>query len=163
MELHALYLTTGSGWVADVKLRDDESYRVDDQIMLGNIRWVIRGIEWQGDNCTRVGLRLRPERIENERFLDRGSVEEEEKKAMPTRDIGWAVQTLKLGGKVTRAGWNGKNMWLALRAASPDAETKRSGQPMTLPFVYMKTVQGDYVPWLCSQTDLLAEDWEEVQ
>jgi len=26
----------------------------------------------------------------------------------------------------------------------------------------MKTVDGSIVPWLCSQTDLLAEDWIEV-
>ena len=30
---------------------------------------------------------------------------------------------------------------------------------MTLPYLYMRTVQGDLVPWLASQTDLLAEDW----
>jgi len=30
---------------------------------------------------------------------------------------------------------------------------------MTLPYIYMRTVQGDFVPWLASQTDLLAEDW----
>ncbi len=34
---------------------------------------------------------------------------------------------------------------------------------MTLPFVYMRTVTGDLVPWLCSQTDLLATDWEAVE
>ena len=28
-----------------------------------------------------------------------------------------------------------------------------------LPFVIMRTVSGEYVPWLCSQTDLLASDW----
>jgi hypothetical protein len=30
---------------------------------------------------------------------------------------------------------------------------------MTLPYIYMKTVQGDFVPWLASQTDMLATDW----
>jgi hypothetical protein len=43
-------------------------------------------------------------------------------------------------------------MYLALQV--PDANSK-----MTLPYVYMKTVLGDLVPWLCSQTDLLADDW----
>jgi len=30
---------------------------------------------------------------------------------------------------------------------------------MTLPYIYITTVQGDLVPWLASQTDLLAADW----
>lgn len=30
---------------------------------------------------------------------------------------------------------------------------------MTLPYIFITTVQGDRVPWLASQTDLLAEDW----
>lgn len=66
--------------------------------------------------------------------------------------IGWAVKQLQDGQKVCRAGWNGKNMYLALQR--PDAHSK-----MTLPYVYMFTAQGDLVPWLCSQTDLLANDW----
>jgi hypothetical protein len=68
-------------------------------------------------------------------------------------DIGWATNELKEGGRVSRAGWNGKGMWLELQ--KPDKNSK-----MTLPYVYMRTAQGDLVPWLCSQTDLLANDWE---
>lgn len=68
-------------------------------------------------------------------------------------DIGWAVKQLWDGGRVCRAGWNGRGMWLELQR--PDTHSK-----MTLPYVYMRTVQGDLVPWLCSQTDLLAIDWE---
>jgi hypothetical protein len=30
---------------------------------------------------------------------------------------------------------------------------------MTLPYIYMKTADGNLVPWLASQTDLLATDW----
>ena len=54
-----------------------------------------------------------------------------------------------------RSGWNGKNMWIQLQV--PDEHSK-----MTLPYVYMKTAQGDLVPWVISQTDLLAQDWEKV-
>ena len=68
-------------------------------------------------------------------------------------DIGWAVKELRNGNKVQRQGWNGKGMYLALQV--PDQHSK-----MSLPYVYMKTVQGDLVPWLWSQTDLLANDWE---
>lgn len=67
--------------------------------------------------------------------------------------IGWAIKEMQQGQKVCREGWNGKNMYLALQV--PDAYSK-----MTLPYVYMYTAQGDLVPWLCSQTDLLATDWQ---
>jgi hypothetical protein len=67
--------------------------------------------------------------------------------------IGWAVEEMLEGAKVRRAGWNGKGMWVALQ--TPDKHSK-----MSLPYVYMKTADDKLVPWLCSQTDLLAGDWE---
>jgi hypothetical protein len=68
-------------------------------------------------------------------------------------EIGWAVKQMRDGSRVRRAGWNGKNMWVAIQ--TPDEHSK-----MSLPYVYMYTVYGDLVPWLCSQTDLLATDWQ---
>ena len=68
------------------------------------------------------------------------------------RDIGWAVEQMRLGHQVTREGWNGKNQCIELQV--PDEHSK-----MTLPYVFIRTVQGDLVPWLCSQTDLLSTDW----
>ena len=70
--------------------------------------------------------------------------------------IGWMVKNLQEGNKVTRKGWNGKDMYLELQV--PNAKSK-----MTLPYIYMKTVQGDLVPWLASQTDLLKLDWILVE
>jgi hypothetical protein len=70
--------------------------------------------------------------------------------------IGWAVKQMGDGARVRRSGWNGKGMWLALQV--PDANSK-----MTLPYVFMLTAQGALVPWLCSQTDLLATDWEVAE
>lgn len=67
--------------------------------------------------------------------------------------IGWAVNQLWDGKRVTRSGWNGKGMYLALQV--PDPQSK-----MTLPYVYMRTASGGLVPWLCSQSDLLAGDWD---
>jgi hypothetical protein len=67
-------------------------------------------------------------------------------------NFGEAIEALKAGERVTRLGWNGKDMWLALQV--PDEHSK-----MTLPYIYMKTAQGDLVPWLASQSDMLAEDW----
>lgn len=67
-------------------------------------------------------------------------------------NFGQAIEALKSGKKVARKGWNGKNMYLELQR--PDEHSK-----MTLPYIYMRTAQGDFVPWLASQTDMLAEDW----
>lgn len=72
--------------------------------------------------------------------------------------FGDAIHMLKLGAKVQRAGWNGKGLWLELQV--PDANSK-----MTLPYIFMSyptdapNTPGARVPWLASQTDVLAEDW----
>ncbi len=70
--------------------------------------------------------------------------------------IGGAIEKLEDKKKVSRRGWNGKNMYLELQV--PDEFSK-----MSLPYIYMKTVGGDLVPWLASQTDILADDWFEVK
>jgi hypothetical protein len=71
-------------------------------------------------------------------------------------DFGLAISLMKGGKRVAREGWNGKGMWLALQR--PD-----EGSKMTLPYIYMSTVTGALVPWLASQTDMLADDWLEVE
>ena len=74
---------------------------------------------------------------------------------MELRDFGWAIRKLKSGRFVTRSGWNGKGMYLFLK----EPLTTDVGAP-TLPYVMMYTAQGDLVPWLASQSDVLSEDWE---
>lgn len=76
-------------------------------------------------------------------------------KRMEQRDFGWALDQLRAGNRVAREGWNGKGMWIELQV--PGEHSK-----MTLPYIFMSTVTGDLVPWLASQTDLLADDWTEV-
>lgn len=71
-------------------------------------------------------------------------------------DFGSAIKALKSGYKVAREGWNGKNMWINLQV--PDEHSK-----MSLPYIYMFTADKKQVPWLASQTDILAEDWTVVQ
>jgi hypothetical protein len=66
-------------------------------------------------------------------------------------NFGDAISALKEGKRVSRTGWNGKGMWLELQV--PDAHSK-----MTLPYVYLNYPRAR-VPWLASQTDMLAEDW----
>lgn len=69
--------------------------------------------------------------------------------------FGHAIVHLKMGHAVSRSGWNGKGMWLMLQV--PDEHSK-----MTLPYIYMYTAQNHQVPWLASQTDMLADDWGVV-
>lgn len=71
-------------------------------------------------------------------------------------DVGGAVEAMRAGKRVRRAGWNGKGMHIELQV--PDANSK-----MTEPYVFMKTAQGGLIPWLCSQADLLASDWESAE
>ena len=66
--------------------------------------------------------------------------------------IGWAVEQLLNGKRVSRPGWNGKGMCLELQV--PEARSK-----MTLPYISMKTADDNLVPWVASQTDILAVDW----
>lgn len=76
-------------------------------------------------------------------------------------DFGEALRALKSGARAARKGWNGKGMWLELQV--PDLFSK-----MTLPYIYLnypdnaQNTPGARVPWLASQTDMLAEDWEIV-
>ena len=76
-------------------------------------------------------------------------------------NFGEALHALKAGKKVARTGWNGKGLWLELQV--PDAHSK-----MTLPYIFMSypadaiNTPGARVPWLASQTDVLAEDWRVV-
>ena len=77
------------------------------------------------------------------------------------KTFGEALEALKRGERMRRAGWNGKGIYIELQR--PDEHSK-----MTLPYIYIVTtgLQSDnpdaprgVVPWLASQTDLLAEDW----
>jgi hypothetical protein len=73
--------------------------------------------------------------------------------------FGLAVEALKQGQRVARAGWNGKGMYLQyVDGADWDIFTINSGFPFRS-FIAMKTVDDEIVPWLASQSDVLAEDW----
>lgn len=79
--------------------------------------------------------------------------------------IGDAIEVLRAGHKVARAGWNGKGMYLLMvnpEDYSVDCSVVCSSHVPLLPWIGMKTADGCFVPWLCSQTDLLAEDYQYV-
>ena len=70
-------------------------------------------------------------------------------------EIGQAIEAMRNGRKVSRDGWNGPGQFLELQV--PDEHSK-----MTRPYVFITTVTGDRVPWMASQTDLLASDWKVI-
>lgn len=74
-------------------------------------------------------------------------------------DFSDALRALKAGKRVMRAGWNGKGMWLQLVEAYQVGPDKHVLGRKLLPWIGMKTADGAFVPWLASQTDMLAEDW----
>jgi len=89
-------------------------------------------------------------------------------------DIGWAVNEMRhQGGKVARAGWYGKGMFIVFQKGYPDGipinanTAQATGIPQGtvckfLPYIMMRTADGAFVPWLASQTDILATDWGPV-
>ena len=66
--------------------------------------------------------------------------------------FGEALVLLKKNHRMARSGWNGKGMYVALHA--PSGKSK-----MTEPYLYMSNAQGGLIPWLASQSDVLANDW----
>lgn len=75
-------------------------------------------------------------------------------------NFGDAIQQMKAGHKVARAGWNGKGMHLRLEVL-PMWRDAGGDMVMGEPCIVMFTAQGRHQPgWLASQADMLAEDWQ---
>ena len=80
-------------------------------------------------------------------------------------DIGEMILGLKDGQKCCREGWNGQGMFLyyvpaAIYESRTDVAKREFGcQVAYQAYIAMKTVDGTVVPWLASQSDLLAKDW----
>jgi len=77
---------------------------------------------------------------------------------MKDRTFEQALEALKNVKSVARSGWNGKNMYLFLVQTWESPSILDSTEK--LPFIAMCTAQGAFVPWVASQTDMLADDWE---
>lgn len=86
-----------------------------------------------------------------------------------TMSFGSALTLLKDGHRVAREGWNGKGMFLYYVPANKYPASRNEHGTMIgvfeddmIPYgayIAMKTAQNNVVPWLASQTDVLAEDW----
>jgi Protein of unknown function (DUF2829) len=90
---------------------------------------------------------------------------------MSELDFSDALIQLRLGSRVFRSGWNGPGQFVCLQDGYPDgiainANTARAtgiGQGTVKkfrPYLMLHTAQGDFVPWVPTVSDVLAEDWE---
>ena len=93
--------------------------------------------------------------------------------------FGMAIEAMKQGKKVARAGWNGKGMWLCIPLVEgpkeipvsgiwgkPNADyaKQNGGTVKVMPYITMKAADGSIVMgWLASQTDMLSDDWQIVE
>lgn len=87
--------------------------------------------------------------------------------------FGLALDALKRGARIARAGWNGQGMWVAMGSAHPGLEAEKfwneharmhailcGGSCPVQAYILMKTAQGDIqMGWAPTQSDALAEDW----
>lgn len=73
--------------------------------------------------------------------------------------FGLALEALQQGKRVARTGWNGVGLWLEyIQASGVDLAFIR----MSYPVHSRAYPEGARVPWLASQTDMLATDWVVV-
>lgn len=90
-----------------------------------------------------------------------------------TGHFGNALTWAKNGQKIFRLGWNGKGMFVVYQKGYPDGvpinknTAEATGIPEGTvtkfrPYLMMKTADDSFVPWLASQSDILAEDWQVV-
>lgn len=82
-------------------------------------------------------------------------------------DFGIALNRARKGAKIYREGWNGKGMFVflvhgdSIKAAVHEAygDPTKDGYDVRA-FLMMFTAQHDLVPWVASQSDILADDWQ---
>jgi len=88
-------------------------------------------------------------------------------------DFGDALRAAKDGARITRSGWNGKGMFVVHQKGYPDGipinanTAEATGIPqgtvcLFQPYLMMYTGCDTFVPWVISQSDALADDWERV-
>lgn len=89
---------------------------------------------------------------------------------VPGMDFGGALIMLRAGYKLARTGWNGRGMYVYLcpgttfhvSRAPLDTHYPEGTEIEYRPHIDMRDAEGKHVPWLASQTDLLARDWVVV-
>lgn len=64
-----------------------------------------------------------------------------------------ALENMKAGMRVGRPSWVGA--WVSV-------EYPASSSDMTVPYLYVKMIDGEKMPWTPDHEDLFAEDWVSV-
>lgn len=85
-------------------------------------------------------------------------------------NFGQAIEAMEEGKLVSRSGWNGNGMFVFLVPGStfnvnraPLLGIFPEGTEINYrPHIDMRDAEGKIVPWLASQTDMLAKDWGVV-
>lgn len=151
------FAVTGKPSAAVDPVNDDEE--MGQKIALENAMneaWVLEGYALKERLC-RVTSASKDQKVAALQGLNINPVPK------PTTGLtfGQAIEYLKMGSELARAGWNGKGIFIALQ--TPDANSF-----MTTPYIYIDSTQLqtdnpaavlNRVPWLASQTDILASDW----
>ena len=85
-------------------------------------------------------------------------------------NFGQALEAVKLGSKITRAGWNGKGMFVVYQKGYPNGIpcNKQTAEAWGMnegelfkcePYLQIKMANGSHAMWVPSINDVLAEDW----
>lgn len=91
-------------------------------------------------------------------MVEEGTMVDVEGGQQSTISFSHALEHAIDGMRIYRLGWNGKGMFCFLVKEWTYTDGKQDNYP-NLPFIAMKTSDDKVVPWLVSQTDLLATDW----
>jgi hypothetical protein len=88
--------------------------------------------------------------------------------------FGFALEAVRQGQKIARMGWNGKGMYVVYKPGYPDgvpcnAATAKAhgiaeGQKIYYrPYFEISMVDRQFVPWVPSVSDVLADDWYVIE
>ena len=87
--------------------------------------------------------------------------------------FGLAIEAVKKGHRIARAGWNGKGMFVVYQKGYPEGIpcNKQTAEAWGMnegdlfvcnPYLQIKNVNGSHSMWVASINDILADDWEIV-
>lgn len=74
--------------------------------------------------------------------------------------FGCAIELVKTGSRMSRKAWNGKGMYITLVSSKYWSMDKHENSTCRKRhWLGIKTVDNEFMPWVPSQSDILAEDW----
>lgn len=129
--------------------------------------YIIKGVKGEFYPCKPDIFEMSYEEVTEERTQNFEGVPEEKE----IRGFDVAIRWLKKGKKVSRKGWNGKNMFVVYQKGYPDgipcnkntaeAWGMKEGELFKCePYLQIKMVNGSHAMWVPSINDVLSNDWE---